>query len=157
MHDNAQLLTGFYEAFQRQDGAAMAACYHPDAHFTDPVFPDLRGSSPGDMWRMLCGQAKDLRIEFSGIEADGATGKAHWEAWYTFSVTGRQVHNIIDATFTFQDGQILRHVDHFDFWRWSRLALGAPGLLLGWTPLVRNKVQGQAAKGLAKFQAGEAG
>jgi ketosteroid isomerase-like protein len=156
MHTNAQLLTGFYEAFQRQDGAAMAACYHADAHFTDPVFPDLRGDGPGAMWRMLCGQAKDLTIEFSGIDADDATGSAHWEAHYTFSMTGRKVHNIIDAAFTFQDGLILRHVDTFDFWRWSRMALGAPGLLLGWTPIVRGKVQGQAAKNLERFRAREA-
>lgn len=154
MHPNAQLLTGFYEAFQRQDAAAMAACYHPDAHFTDPVFPELRGDGPGDMWKMLCAQASDLRIAFSGIEADDAMGKAHWEAWYPFGPGKRPVHNVIDASFTFQDGKILRHIDTFDFWRWSRMALGAPGVLLGWSSFLQGKVQAQAGKGLAKFQAG---
>ena len=43
--------------------------------------------------------------------------------------------------------------DSFDLWRWSRQALGTKGLLLGWTPLVRNAVRAQALKGLRAFQA----
>jgi hypothetical protein len=31
------------------------------------------------------------------------------------------------------------------------MALGAPGLLLGWTPLVRKKVQTLARKNLTQF------
>ena len=51
------------------------------------------------------------------------------------------MHNAIDATFEFRDGLIVRHVDRFDFWRWSRQALGPIGLLLGWTPILRRKVR----------------
>ncbi|MBL8954530.1 MAG: hypothetical protein JNK82_27370, partial [Myxococcaceae bacterium] len=40
------------------------------------------------------------------------------------------------------------HTDSFDFGAWSRQALGPSGLLLGWSPLVKNKVRAQAAKGL---------
>ncbi|MDB5894551.1 MAG: snoaL-like protein, partial [Rhodoferax sp.] len=36
---------------------------------------------------------------------------------------------------------------------WSRQALGAPGMLLGWTPMLRNKVRAQAAANLRKFLA----
>lgn len=86
----------------------MAACYHPEVHFSDPVFADLRGEEAGDMWRMLCGRATDLRIEFDEVTVDEDRGSAHWEAWYTFS-TGRKVHNVIDASFEFSDGLILRH------------------------------------------------
>jgi hypothetical protein len=35
---------------------------------------------------------------------------------------------------------IVEHVDRFNFWRWSRQALGLPGLVLGWTPVLRKKV-----------------
>jgi hypothetical protein len=129
----------------------MAACYHPDVSFSDPVFPDLKGSRAGAMWHMLCERGKDLRLEFSQVQADDQRGSAHWEAWYTFSATGRSVHNVIDAEFTFRDGLILTHRDRFDLWRWSRQALGAKGALLGWTPLVKNAVQKQADKGLAAF------
>ena len=79
---------------------------------------------------------------------------AHWEANYRFTATGRMVHNIIEADFEFDAaGLITRQRDRFDFWRWSRQALGAPGLLLGWTPMLRAKVRDQAAKGLQRFMA----
>jgi ketosteroid isomerase-like protein len=152
MNDNAATIRRFYEAFQRRDAAAMAACYAPDVQFSDPVFPDLRGAQAGLMWKMLCERGKDLRLEFRDVHADATTGSAHWEAWYTFSTTGRQVHNVIDASFGFRDGRIVRHADHFDLYRWSRQALGPAGLLLGWTPLLQGKVRAMAAKGLADYQ-----
>jgi hypothetical protein len=61
------------------------------------------------------------------------------------------VHNIIDATFTFRDGKIVRHVDRFDLWRWAGMALGVTGKLLGWTPIVQGKIRAQAAQGLDAF------
>lgn len=148
MERHRELIETFYRAFQRRDAAAMAACYHPEIVFDDPVFRDLRGREAGAMWAMLCGRATDLEVEFSGVEADGARGKAHWEARYTFSQTGRKVHNVIDAEFEFRDGLIARHVDRFGFWRWSRQALGLPGWLLGWTPILRNKVRATVRKAL---------
>ncbi len=151
MHPNAQLLTDFYSAFQRRDGDAMAACYHPEAEFSDEVFVGLRHDGVTAMWRMLCERGKDLTLEFRDLQADDRTGRAHWEARYTFSATGRKVHNIIDAEFEFRDGKILRHMDRFDFHRWSRQALGPMGLLLGWTPLVKNKVRGTARASLDKY------
>ena len=79
---------------------------------------------------------------------------AHWEPTYLFSATGRVVHNVIDARFEFDaQGLISRHTDRFDFWRWSRQALGAPGLLLGWSPFLRAKVRAQAAASLRRFLA----
>ncbi len=146
-HPNVALLERFYSAFARRDGAAMAACYAPDARFSDPVF-DLSGAEVGAMWSMLCERGRDLRVEWRDVRADDATGATHWEARYTFSATGRPVHNIIDAAFTFSAGRIARHVDTFDLWRWSRMALGAKGALLGWTPFVRKAIQRQARRGL---------
>ena len=80
--------------------------------------------------------------------ADDSLGQTHWEPRYTFSATGRPVHNVIDAAFTFEAGRIVRHVDTFDLWRWSRMALGFKGLLLGWSPTLRNAVRRQARRGL---------
>ncbi len=54
-----------------------------------------------------------------------------------FSQTGRPVVNDVQATFRFQDGLIAEHHDDFDFHRWARQALGLPGLLLGWTPMLK--------------------
>ena len=61
MHPNAALIQQFYQAFQQLDAATMAGCYHPDIHFSDPVFPDLRGTEASDMWRMLVSRAQDFR------------------------------------------------------------------------------------------------
>jgi ketosteroid isomerase-like protein len=152
MNANEATIRRFYEAFQKRDAATMAACYAPDVQFSDPVFPDLRGPQAGQMWKMLCERGKDLRLEFRDVRADDRAGSAHWEAWYTFSATGRPVHNVIDATFGFRDGRIARHDDRFDLYRWSRQALGPAGLLLGWSPLLQNKVRAMAAKGLADYQ-----
>lgn len=146
------LITRFYEAFARKDGAAMAACYHRDARFSDPAFPNLRGADIGAMWTMLCERAQDFALSFKDVSADDNSGRAHWEAHYLFSKTGRHVHNIIEAEFRFKDGLILEHDDRFSFWRWSRQALGVPGVLLGWSGFLRGKVQAEAAKGLAAFQ-----
>ena len=152
MHDNTALITRFYEAFQRCDGEAMAACYAPDASFSDPVFPSLQGPRAGHMWRMLTSQAADLKVEFSNVQADGERGSAHWDAWYTFSATDRKVHNIIEAEFTFRDGLIATHTDAFDLYRWTKLALGMPGLLLGWSGFLQGKVRGQAGKALSIWE-----
>ena len=43
--------------------ARMEARYAPGVHFHDPVFSDLEGGEAGAMWRMLTGNAKDLKIE----------------------------------------------------------------------------------------------
>ena len=157
MHLNQTTLENFYAAFARLDSDAMAACYAPDAQFDDEVF-SLRGRPQvTGMWHMLCDvtQAKGAdvwKLAYSGIEADARSGKAHWEAQYRFSATGRMVHNVIDGVFEFNEqGLITRHRDRFDFWAWSRQALGLPGTLLGWTAFLRRKVRAQAAANLQKY------
>jgi uncharacterized protein len=152
-HPNDELIQRFYAAFDRHDGDAMAACYAPDARFSDAVFTDLRRAEPGAMWRMLTGRATDLRVELHEHQADDDAGTAHWIARYTFE-TGRPVTNDIQAAFRFTGGLIEEHRDSFSFWRWSRQALGPAGLLLGWTPLLKASVRRRARKGLDEFMAG---
>ncbi len=152
MHPNARLIESFYQAFQKGDAEAMAACYTADVTFSDPVFQKLHGVAAGDMWRMLVSRSVDLKLVFDGIEADAQSGKAHWVATYTFSQTGRKVVNDIRSNFTFRDGKIVHHVDHFDLWKWSRQALGTRGGLLGWSPMVKGMIRKQAAKALAIYQ-----
>jgi hypothetical protein len=108
-HPNDELIVRFYDAFARGDGDTMAACYAPNAHFSDPVFTNLRGEEPGAMWRMLTGRAKDLEV------------------------------------------RLAEHRDSFSFYAWARQALGPAGQALGWTPLLRGKVQREARAGLDEF------
>jgi ketosteroid isomerase-like protein len=156
MHPNEALITRLYTCLHAHDAAGMKACYHPDALFSDPVFGRLEGEQVGAMWAMLCERAADLQVEVSDVSADDVSGRAHWDARYTFSQTGRSVLNRIDATFGFRDGLIARHDDRFSFAGWSRQALGAVGLLLGWTPLLRARVGANARKGLAAYMRKEA-
>jgi ketosteroid isomerase-like protein len=151
MNANEQLIHDFYSAFQRRDGEALAACYDEQAVFSDPAFGTLHGAEIGGMWRMLCERGRDLQISFDRIQADEHAGGAHWEARYTFSTTGRRVHNLIDASFKFKGGKIIEHHDRFNFWRWSSMALGPLGLFLGWLPAVQARVRAQARAGLAAF------
>ncbi len=141
----------FYEAFERKDADAMAALYAPDATFSDPVFQNLTGVQAGQMWRMLLSGSKDLSIEFFIEESDDQKALILWDAWYTFSKTGRAVHNIIRANIEVRDGKIIKHVDAFSFWAWSQQALGIAGTALGWTPFMKKKVQQEAMKSLEKF------
>lgn len=152
MHPNAQTIETFYRAFQQRDAAAMAACYHEQARFSDPVFPDLDAGGVRAMWAMLLAGGKDLRLEFSGVEADDQHGRAHWDARYTFSASGRPVLNRIDAEFTFRDGLIVRHQDRFDFHAWAAQALGLGGRLFGGSAWLQRKVQAQAAQRLAAWR-----
>ena len=152
-HPNAQLIETFYAAFKNREPDKMIACYAPDVWFSDPVFRDLRGPRAGAMWRMLAERASSLEVTFSDVLADDTTGSAHWEARYLFSATGRKVHNIIDARFELRDGKITRHADTFDLWRWSGMALGPKGKLLGWAPPIKNAIHKTAIRGLEAFEA----
>lgn len=156
-HPNTDLIARLYAALAARDGTAMGACYADDARFSDPAFRDLDAAGVRAMWAMLCVRATDLTVEVSGVEADDTRGKARWIATYTFSKTGRRVRNVIDAEFEFRDGLIVRHTDRFDLWRWAGMALGAKGMLLGWTPLVQNAICREAMRGLDAFRRKQAG
>jgi ketosteroid isomerase-like protein len=151
MHENAELIRAFYAAFQQRDHEGMAACYHTDVQFSDPVFTDLHGDEARAMWHMLCDQGEDLEVSFSGITADSDRGTARWEAHYTFGPSGHKVHNVIGASFVFADGKIIQHTDMFDLWKWTRMALGVTGTLIGWTPSVQRKVSETGRRGLDRF------
>lgn len=158
LHENARRIEAFYAAFAALDTEGMAALYAPDVRFEDPAFALEGRDAVMAMWAMLCetvtSTGRDVwSLDASAIRADAHEGSAHWEARYRFSATGRLVHNRIDATFVFRNGLVVRHIDQFDVWRWSRQALGAPGLLLGWSGFLRRKVREQAAARLAAWQA----
>lgn len=154
--DNRRLIERFYEAFNRCDGEAMAACYRPDATFEDPVFGKLEGQQVGDMWRMLTSRARSLKIDLLEHDADDASGSAHWQAHYDFAATGRPVLNDVRAHFRFaeDDGLIAEHVDSFSFFAWSRQALGPTALAIGWSPPGRKIVRQRAREELRRFASG---
>ena len=129
----------------------MQDCYADTATFSDEVFQNLNSAEVKAMWEMLCRRGKDLQIRFQNVSADETSGSAEWIANYTFSQTGNKVENRIKANFEFENGKIVKHVDEFDFYKWSSQALGFTGKLLGWTSFLKNKVRQTAMKSLTDF------
>lgn len=129
----------------------MQDCYAADATFSDPVFTGLNAAQVKSMWEMLCKKGKDLVVEFHGLTATGNTATISWIAHYSFSATGRKVVNRVHARFLIENGKIVQHTDHFDFYRWARQALGITGLLLGWTPFLKKKIRKSALQNLQDF------
>jgi ketosteroid isomerase-like protein len=152
-----ETIVRFYDAFSRRDGAAMAACYAPGAHFSDPVFTDLNGPEIGAMWQMLTASGRDLRVQLVEHRMDADSGSAHWLADYTFSRTGRQVHNDVHATFRFSsEGLIAEHRDSFNIYAWAKQAIGPVGSLLGWAAPFQKSLRAGAATTLSKYMQAEA-
>lgn len=151
MSSHQELINTLYQAFQRLDYKTMASCYHADATFKDEVF-NLEGKEISAMWHMLCAKAQDFELDYQVINPHSNLS-VNWQANYLFSQTNRPVNNIITARFEFKDGLIIKHIDKFDFWRWSRQALGLSGVLLGWTPFLRKKVSQLAKQNLQRFMA----
>lgn len=134
----------------------MADCYTEDATFEDPAFGRLEDGRGQAMWRMLTSRGGDLDVQLVDRQA-GADGKAtaHWLADYTFTDTGRKVHNDVHASFVFRDGLIAAHRDRFDLRAWAGQALGPIPALLGFTPLLGLMMHRKTGGRLDAFMAGE--
>lgn len=145
----------FYEAFHNLDAEEMVRLYHPEIEFEDPAFGKLKGERAKNMWRMLCSsqKGKDFKTSYSLAHFDSENANAHWEAFYTFTQTGRKVHNKVYASFILKDGLIIKHVDDFNLYTWSKQALGLKGLLIGYTSFFKKKLQEQTNKLLDAFEA----
>ena len=151
MTDEERIIVDFYQAFQKRDAESMTAYYHPEILFEDPAFGKLQGDEAKGMWKMLCSSAKDLKLDFNIVKADKGHVEAYWEAFYTFSATGRKVHNKIRADFEIKDGLIKKHTDSFNLHRWASQALGWKGFLFGASSFFKKKLNKQTRRLLVKF------
>lgn len=150
--ENTQLIERFYSSFAQGNVEGMLSCYHAEVIFRDPAFGELKGERAFGMWKMLlANRTAATRISFDGIEVFGNKGKANWQAEYLFGSKKRKVVNKIYAEFIIENGKIIRHTDSFDLWKWSRQAIGAPGIFLGWSGFMRNQIQKMANKNLDRF------
>lgn len=95
-HPNAELIERFYQAFQRLDGEAMAACYAPG----DLPRPGLRRTAWARGGRYVAPADQPgagLPPDYANVRADQNEGRAQWVAHYLFTQTGRRVENRIEA------------------------------------------------------------
>jgi len=152
MNINEETINRFYTAFQQLDYTTMHSCYHPEAVFNDPAFGLLDSGATKAMWEMLCKRAKDFSLTYDNIKLlDDEYTTCNWNATYTFGKTGRKVNNKIKAHMRFKEGLIIEHTDAFDFYKWTRMAIGLPGFLFGWSNFMQRKIQKEARAGLIKF------
>ena len=127
MPSTHSLLQQLYTGLDQHNHKAMDACYHPNATFRDIAF-DLNGKKQiHAMWHMICDG--DIRATFNIVQADEQNGTVNLVDDYTFSSTGRRVHNVIDSRLRFRDGLIIEHHDSCDPRVWAEMALGGAG---GW-------------------------
>lgn len=132
----------FFRCFQAADAAGMAACYHPEARFYDPVFGWLEHQQLVRMWEVLLKSAAgQLKLQYEVLQSGPDHAEIRWEARYPFGRNKRPVHNQIRTYMRLRDGLILEHVDGFDFRNWSRQALGLPAWLMGWSPWFKKQVR----------------
>ena len=142
----------FYDAFTVRDSYTMGLLYAEHATFSDPVFQLLNAKGTRLMWQMLLSRAEDdFGIEFDIVEESASRARVNWVARYTFTATRRPVTNHVRTEMQLVAGKIVRQQDEFSLWRWSSQALGPKGALLGWSPIVRNKIRAQAAASLQDF------
>lgn len=141
----------FYDALTVRDWYTMGLLYAEHATFSDPVFPLLNAKGTRLMWQMLLSRAEDFGVEVDVLEDSPSQARVNWVASYTFSGTGRPVKNHVRSEMKLVAGKIVHQQDTFSLWRWSAQALGGKGTLLGWTPLVRNKIRAQASASLRDF------
>jgi len=154
MNKQAECIRRFYTAFQAFDTDTMASCYHADITFQDPAFGELKGEDVMHMWRMLVSRGQpELTITFTDVRTLGELGSVKWEAKYPFSMTGRSVHNIIHASFSFRDDKIIEHTDEFDLYKWSKMAFGWKGVLFGNFSFFKNNVRSTALQNLNRWKA----
>jgi hypothetical protein len=67
------------------------------------------------MWKMLISNEGELKIDTSDIKADEYVDQL--DRSYSFKLIAI---NIIHSRFHFQDGLIVKHIDDFDVWKWSK-------------------------------------
>ena len=136
---NQELITKFYTAFLNGDATKMLECYHNEVVFEDPAFGQLKGDRAKAMWKMLLSKREEINLSISFQVLNNH--EALWTARYNYGPNKRSVTNNIRANFAFQDGKIIQHTDQFSLWKWSQQALGASGLVIGWSTFMRNKIQ----------------
>lgn len=154
MEEEEKIVREFYTAFQNFDLEKMKAVYHDEAVFSDPAFGTLKQARVRLMWEMLLGaqNGKDFKISFANIHSKGDYVYANWEAWYKFGKKKRPVHNKIQARFRFKDGKVIEHHDTFNLYAWAKQALGFKGLIFGFLPSLKSKLQQNCNYLLRQFE-----
>lgn len=155
MNDNLlheKIILTFYTALANKDITTMLNCYHPKIVYEDVGFGTQKGKRAECVWRLLL-EIGDIntKIVVENIQSGNRSVSAKWNADYVYGSQKRPVHNIITATFRFQEGKIIYHKDNYSLWKWSKQSLGIFGWLFGWSWLFKQIVRKELNKSLTDF------
>lgn len=139
----------FFEALRRADDAVINACYHPQISYSDPLFEDLRGARVALRWRLLLREAQSFSLEHELVFADERKVQVQWTVDY--ALKGKKIRLPILSTLAIWDNLIVRQVDEYEFWQYSRQAQGFAGLLLGGIEPFQQLVKRRARSDLERF------
>lgn len=149
LSDSAGLQTvkRFFHAQSLGDWQSMARCYHDQASFCDPLFPDLRSDRIVHRLYMLYSREsqqriRDPQLDFKIIFADERKVQVEWV--HEYQQGERTIKNQGLSTLALWDDLIVRHVDEFKFADWAKQSLGIRGLFLGRLESFQRRVQRSA-------------
>lgn len=111
------VVTKFYEAFEKKDVGAMEQLYAPNVKFKDAIFAFGDRGGTTKMWKNLFKTDPNAKLKFTLDSADGQNVKGRWVADY--HVNGRPVHNEVSTTMKVVDGKITEHTDDFSWKKWA--------------------------------------
>ena len=158
MHPNDALLQRLFTALDQHDYPTMGACYHQKKKvmFHDIAFDLTERKRILAMWHMIC-EGTDIRARFDVVNANDRDGRVSLVDEYTFRDTGREIRNIIESRFRFEDGFIVEHRDFCDARAWASMAFGGmKGFVAGHIRLLRsitaNKKLNEFIKAHAEYQ-----
>ncbi len=142
-----EVIQRYFDAMAQGQWQAMARCYHDQASFADPLFPDLRGEQiVYHLHRLYEPNSqharKQIELTTHALFSEDRKAQVQWEL--RCIEAQRPVKLIGLSTFAIWDQFIVRHVDEFPFHHWARQTQGLAGALLGRLPFYQRRLQRSA-------------
>ncbi|WP_342269364.1 nuclear transport factor 2 family protein [Spiroplasma endosymbiont of Aspidapion aeneum] len=148
-----QIINEFYSAFKKGDYQKMNSLYGEDIIFNDSIFKDLDYLQVTSMWEMLLSKKEESKfsIEYEVLLDHNDEYYVMWSAHYLFGPKRRKVSNIVKSEMVIKDKKIALHTDVFDFYKWSKQAIGIASILFGKRKFFHNKICSVANKNLMNY------
>lgn len=114
------IVRDFERAFNRQDVAALVACFTPDATYTDMFFGPHTGTAAlRAMFERMFREGRDYTWTMDMVVQSEDTAAAEWTFGYVVTdaiprSAGRRVRFRGMSLFELEDGRIARYREYFD-------------------------------------------
>ena len=113
------IVRDFEKAFNRQDVAALVACFTPGASYTDTFFGAHAGPALGPMFERMFREGRDYAWTMDTVVETPGTAAAEWTFSYVVTdavprSAGRRVKFRGMSVFELEGGRIARYREYFD-------------------------------------------